>query len=50
MTDEERNDLADRLNEAWAELRTLPLGGRGHLADICLEAAAAIRPKVAPTR
>jgi hypothetical protein len=37
------DDLADRLNDAWAELRTLPLGGRGHLADICLEAAAAVR-------
>lgn len=37
------DNLADRLNDAWAELRTLPLGGRGHLADICLEAAAAVR-------
>lgn len=44
MTDAEREDLANRLNEAWAELRQLPLGGRGHLADICLEAAEAIRP------
>lgn len=39
-----RHELADRLNEAWEELRSLPLGGRGHLADICLEAATAIRP------
>lgn len=39
----ERDDLADRLNDAWAELRTIPLGGRGHLVDIYLEAAAAVR-------
>jgi hypothetical protein len=46
LTDGERRDLADRLMDAWGELRSLPLGGRGHLADILLEAADAIRPAV----
>lgn len=44
MTHEERHELADDLNEAWAELRTIPIGGRGHLVDIYLTAARAIRP------
>lgn len=35
--------LADDLNEAWAVLRQVP-GGRGHLADACLEAARLLRP------
>jgi len=37
-----KHDAAQDLREAWAELRTLPLGGRGHLADACLEGAAEI--------
>lgn len=36
------DDPAQRLRDAWAELRTLPLGGRGHLADACLAGAAEI--------
>lgn len=36
MADE---SLVDRLREAHHELRRLPLGGRGHLADVVLEAA-----------
>lgn len=34
--------MHDRLFEAWQELRTLPLGGRGHLVDIVLEAREAL--------
>jgi hypothetical protein len=40
--DDPMNDPAECLREAWAELRTLPLGGRGHLADACLAGAAEI--------
>lgn len=36
------DDPAQRLRDAWAELRTLPLGGRGYLADACLDGAAEI--------
>lgn len=43
--DDARTELADRLNEAYHELRRLPTGGRGHLADLYLEASDAIRPK-----
>jgi hypothetical protein len=43
MPDDEREMLADRLHDASTELRQLPLGGRGHLADVCLEAAQALR-------
>jgi hypothetical protein len=39
----ELNDLADTLNEAWDELRRVPLGGRGHISDSCLDAARIIR-------
>lgn len=39
---EPTDDPAQRLREAWAELRSLPLGGRGHLADACRGGAAEI--------
>lgn len=45
LTEADREDLADRLYEAWAELRKIAIGGRGHLVDIYLEAARVIRPR-----
>jgi hypothetical protein len=45
MTDAERHELADRLNDAWDMLRRVP-GGSDGLADVCLEAARLIRPAV----
>lgn len=39
MTDD---DIVRRLRDAYTELRTLPLGGRGHLADVCHEGAGEI--------
>lgn len=53
MTDEERNDLADRLNNVWAVLRHIRASDLpapydhqfdGSYADTVLEAAAEIRP------
>jgi hypothetical protein len=35
-------DEAQALRDAHEELRHLPLGGRGHLADACLDGAAEI--------
>lgn len=38
--EQEARELRKELREAWAELRELPLGGRGHLVDLQLSAAA----------
>ena len=38
----EAEELQKSLREAWEELRHLPLGGRGHLVDLQLEASAMI--------
>lgn len=47
LSDEEREEIADALNDAWAILRRVP-GGHGHATDSCLYAARIIRPADSP--